>query len=115
MRIFIFKKALIGAIFAVAAVSSSACESAPPAEAFIYINDVNLDGVLDINEWKNAKISENFSVSFSEFNDAEFKRLDKNRNRKLEWDKDELDNEISYIKDPCEIFYENLENNETKQ
>lgn len=115
MRCFGFKGALASAICAVLAHGSLfACESAPPAEAFIYINDTNFDGMLDIKEWREAKVSDNFIINFKDFSDAEFKRLDKNGNKKLEWDKDKLYDEISYIKDPCEIFYENLENNETK-
>lgn len=114
MREFALKFA--GAICAVALACQTAwaCESAPAAEAFIYLNDANLDGALDRSEWRNAKVSDNFILGFSEFSEEEFKRLDTNKDRKLEWDKDGLFEKIEYKKDPCEMFYENLENNETK-
>ncbi|QCD52434.1 hypothetical protein [Campylobacter sp. RM16192] len=79
-----------------------ACESPPAAEAFVYENDMDLDGVLDMSEWKNVKSMENFRVKFGDFSKAEFKKFDKNKDGKLEWES-ELEGNIEYIKDPCEI------------
>ncbi|MGB2553096.1 hypothetical protein ACPF04_07985 [Campylobacter sp. MOP51] len=81
---------------------AKACESPPAAEAFVYENDMDLDGVLDMNEWKNIKSMENFRVKFGDFSEVEFKKFDKNKDGKLEWES-ELEGNIEYIKDPCEI------------
>lgn len=82
-----------------------ACESPPAAEAFVYENDLNLDGALDINEWKSVKGIKNFRAKFGDFSKDEFDRLDKNKDGKLEWE-NELEGNIEYIKDPCEIIKE---------
>ncbi|MDO5045336.1 hypothetical protein [Campylobacter sp.] len=92
---------------------AKACESPPAAEAFMYANDTDLDGVLDINEWKNIKSMKNFRAKFGDFSEDEFKRLDKNKDGKLEWES-ELEGNIEYIKDPCEIKEEQKSSKKSK-
>lgn len=101
------------ACFVLAFNSALACESPPAAEAFIYENDMNLDGALDMSEWKNIKSMKNFKAKFSDFSEEEFKKFDKNADGKLEWE-DELEGNIEYIKDPCEIKEEQKSSEKSK-
>lgn len=75
-----------------------ACSQMSPESGFIYQNDKNQDGKLNLKEWQNIQLKGYF-VAFRAGNLAEFKRLDKNKNRVVEHD--ELNDQVRYRREPC--------------
>lgn len=85
-------------IFALATPWVQACEPGLGAKMLISANDKNGDGVLTASEWKSVG-TDGFQVDFKTGDPGVFKRLDNNRNGKLEWQ--ELENVVRLKASPC--------------
>ena len=85
---------------------AQACSQLQPTAAFMFINDANKDGFLDLYEWQNAR-SDNLQTSFQVGNLAEFARLDYNRDQKLQAAELGFDS-VRYIRAPCADWEEQI-------
>lgn len=80
-----------------------ACTQMQPTAAFITINDADRDSVLSMEEWMQAQTGSNLETDFIMRDEEEFRRLDYNRNNRLEAPEIGF-RSVRYVESPCARF-----------
>lgn len=92
-------KRLFAALALCVSFAAQACQPDLAARLFVNANDKNGDGVLTAGEWRNVEGS-GLILDFKAGDAGAFKRLDRNRNGKIE--ADELIRAVRFETGPCE-------------
>ena len=83
--------------------SAYSCEPADPAYMFLDYNDIDRDGMLNLDEWRACKAPSALKIAPDLCTEQEFKRLDTDHNGKISLDelRSLLFQKISWQKYPC--------------
>ena len=93
------------------------CEPADPAYMFLDFNDIDRDGMLNLDEWKACKTPSMLKIAPDLCTSEEFKRLSHNGKISVDELRSLLFQKISWQKDPCAFWLkgsQNLDQNKSR-
>ena len=93
------------------------CEPADPVYMFLDFNDIDRDGMLNLDEWKACKTPSMLKIAPDLCTSEEFKRLSHNGKISVDELRSLLFQKISWQKDPCAFWLkgsQNLDQNKSR-
>ena len=93
------------------------CEPADPAYMFLDFNDIDRDGMLNLDEWVACKAPPALKIAPDLCTSEEFKRLSHNGKISVDELRSLLFQKISWQKDPCAFWLkgsQNLDQNKSR-
>ena len=97
--------------------SAYSCEPADPAYMFLDYNDIDRDGMLNLDEWRACKAPSALKIAPDLCTSEEFKRLSHNGKISVDELRSLLFQKISWQKDPCAFWLkgsQNLDQNKSR-
>ena len=86
------------------------CEPADPVYMFLDFNDIDRDGMLNLDEWKACKTPEMLKIAPDLCTSEEFKRLSHNGKISIDELRSLVFQKISWQKDPCAFWLKGSQN-----
>ena len=86
------------------------CEPADPVYMFLDFNDIDRDGMLNLDEWKACKTPEMLKIAPDLCTSEDFKRLSHNGKISIDELRSLVFQKISWQKDPCAFWLKGSQN-----